>query len=197
MVHAQQQPYVTVHIYPLSVNGQQGIAHLQAVLRLQRAALGKGGDGRVVESLCAAVQQQQDQKARQKIHDGAGGENQQLGPESLPVQGMGVVGVLVLALHGAETAAGDGSQGVECFALLLFPQGRPHADGKFVDGHAAGLGRQKVAQLMDGDQYAEDENGHKNIYDGRHRSQFLYRLSTALAASRARRSASSISARLG
>ena len=58
VVHVQQQPHITVHIYPLSVNGQQGIAHLQAVLRLQRAALGKGGDGRVVESLCTAVQQQ-------------------------------------------------------------------------------------------------------------------------------------------
>ena len=36
---------------------------------------------------------------------------------------------------------------------------RPHADGKLIDAHAAGLGRAEVAQLMQRDQHAENQDG--------------------------------------
>ena len=69
-----------------------------------------------------------------------------------------VVGFLLLALHGAEAAHRERPQGVQRLALLLFPQCRPHADGELIDPHAAGLGRQKVTQLVYGDQYAEHQH---------------------------------------
>ena len=73
----------------------------------------------------------------------------------LVIQGSGVVGVLLLPLHGAEAADGQQAQSIGGIAPWSFEQGGAHADGELVDPHAAGLGRQKVAQLVDGDEHAE------------------------------------------
>ena len=48
----------------------------------------------------------------------------------------------------------------------LMEELRAHADGKFVDAHAAGLGRQKVAKLMHGDEHAENQDRNENINHG-------------------------------
>ncbi len=42
--------------------------------------------------------------------------------------------------------------------FFLCQQGGAHADGELVDPHAAGLGRQEVAQLVDGDEDAENQD---------------------------------------
>ena len=166
MIQAQQQADIAVHIHPLAIDGQQRVANLQAGFGLEGTAIGKSGDGGVIKGLRIAVQHQQDHKTRHKVHKRTGGKNQQSGPEPLVVQGVGIIRILILALHGAKAAAGDGAERIQCIALLLFPQGGPHADGKFIDGHAAGFGRQKVTQFMDGDQYTKDEDRHKNIDNG-------------------------------
>ena len=70
-----------------------------------------------------------------------------------------VVGGLLLALHRAEAADGQQAQCVGRLPLRLFQDRRPHADGKLIDAHAAGLGRAEVAQLMQRDQHAENQDG--------------------------------------
>ena len=75
----------------------------------------------------------------------------------------GSVGRLVLPLHGAEAADGQQPQGILGLPLLALPEAGPHADGELVDLHAAELRRQEVAQLMDGDQHAEDQDGRQDI----------------------------------
>ena len=73
-------------------------------------------------------------------------------------------GIAVLALHGAEAADRDAAQGIERFAALLFEKRGAHADGKFVDLHVQSLGRQEMAQLVNEDQKAEDQNCDQNIH---------------------------------
>ena len=65
----------------------------------------------------------------------------------------------IVTLHSAEAADGQQPEGILGLLRLLVPDQRPHADGKLVDPHAAELGGQEVAQLVDGDQYAENQNG--------------------------------------
>ncbi len=43
---------------------------------------------------------------------------------------------------------------------------RAHTDGELVDPHAADLGRQKMAQLVYGDEYAEYQDRNENINHG-------------------------------
>ena len=73
---------------------------------------------------------------------------------------------LVLPLHGAKAADGQKPQGILRVALRLVEELRTHADGKFIDAHAAGLGRQKVAELVHGNEHAENQDRNENINHG-------------------------------
>ena len=75
-----------------------------------------------------------------------------------------IVDRLILARHGAKAADRQAADGIERLPLLLFPDGRTHADGEFIHAHAAGFGHEKMAELMHGDEDTEDENCEQNIH---------------------------------
>ena len=86
-------------------------------------------------------------------------------PEALVAEAVGVVGVLILPLHGAEAPDGESAEGEFGPLLPLFvPDLGAHADGKLVDGDAAQPRGDKVAPLVGGDQYSKQENGDNNIH---------------------------------
>ena len=66
-----------------------------------------------------------------------------------------VIGVCVLALHGAVAADGNAANGVQSLSPSPLHQGRAHEHGKFIDLHTGELGGHKVTQLVDEDQKAE------------------------------------------
>lgn len=67
------------------------------------------------------------------------------------------------SLHGAVTAQRDAPQGVQRFPLLLFPNGRAHADGEFVDFDSEQFGRYKVAEFVNGNEKSEHQDCKDNI----------------------------------
>ena len=67
-------------------------------------------------------------------------------------------------LVNAKAADRQAADGIERLPLLLFPDGRTHADGEFIHAHAAGFGHEKMAELMHGDEDTEDENCEQNIH---------------------------------
>ncbi|CAN4043729.1 Molybdenum transport system permease protein modB, partial [Dysosmobacter welbionis] len=166
LVQAHQQGHVTVQVHPLPIDGIKNISGLDSLavplLKLRR---GPGGR-RDQKSLGTAIHRQNDEEPRQEIHKGAGGKNHHLFPEALTAQRPLVARVLILPLHSAEAADGQQPEGILGLLRLLVPDQRPHADGKLVDPHAAELGGQEVAQLVDGDQYAENQNGRQDIHNG-------------------------------
>ena len=159
LVQPHQQADVAIYVHLLAVNAQQPVTLLQAVSALQRAAVGKARHHRHVERPGIGVQYQDNEQSRDEVHGRACREDQQLGPEALVVQGCRIIGILLFAFHGTETAHRKQPQGVLRLPLLLLPQGGPHADGKLVDPHAAGLGRHEMPQLVDGDEHAEHQYG--------------------------------------
>ena len=84
---------------------------------------------------------------------------------ALAGQGALIVRVVLLSLHGTEAADGQRPQGILGLPFFPAPDLRSHADGKFVDPDAAGLGRQKVAQLMDCNENAKDQDCRQDIND--------------------------------
>ena len=164
-VAGKEQAHVAEYVDALPVDGDDAVAGVEAVGTLQRASVGKAGDGGRVERLGTGVEEEDDDKAGEEVHGRAGGEDQQLFPKALTVQRRRVVGVLLFPFHGAEAAHGEGAEGIPGVAPLLFPQNGAHADGKFVDADAAGLGGQEVAQFVDGDEHAEHQQGRQDIYD--------------------------------
>ena len=136
------------------------------VARLQVARCGAGrvnrSDRRDDIAAVRAVRlhdRQHDEESHEEIHQRTRGEDDELFPEALVAQRARVVGGLLLALHRAEAADGQQAQCVGRLPLRLFQDRRPHADGKLIDAHAAGLGRAEVAQLMQRDQHAENQDG--------------------------------------
>ena len=74
-VAAQQQGHVAEGVDALPVDGQDAVAHLKAGGGFQGAALGKAPDHRDVDGLDPGVQHQDDDKPRQEVHQGPGGED--------------------------------------------------------------------------------------------------------------------------
>ena len=58
---------------------------------------------------------------------------------------------------------GSRRAGVLGLPLLALPEAGAHADGELVDPDAAELRRQEMAQLMDGNEDAEDQDGRQDI----------------------------------
>ena len=139
---------------------------MQPLLALIGAAGHEVLDLRVAEGVGAGIEQADDDKAQQEIHEGPGAEDDDALPGGLGGEGARVVRGLVLAGHGAVAPEGDQAQGVEGLALLLFPEGRAHAQGELIHPHAAGLGRQEVAALVDAHQQAEEQNCQDHIEKG-------------------------------
>ena len=69
------------------------------------------------------------------------------------------------SLPDADLPDGQQPEGVLGLRCLLVPDQGAHADGELVDTHAAELRGGKVTELMDGDQYAENQNGCQDIHD--------------------------------
>ena len=195
--HPQKHIHIAENIDSFPVNGGDFISRLQGLL--QGTPLGEVRNDRCNKRLRAHVEAEDDDNPRQEIHQRARGENQQLSPEALVLQRRGIIRGLVLPLHGAKTAEWQTAQRVKRLALLLFEDGRTHAEGKFIHPHAAGLGSQKMSQFVDKYQHTKYQSANKYIYKCRHSlsvptppASVIYR-----AASRPIRSASSISPRLG
>ncbi len=102
---------------------------------------GKATDG--------GIQDHEQEKAKEIIHEGPGGEDDQPSDHALIAESAGIAGALLLPLHGTEAAHGKGAERVIRLPLLNMQQSGAHADGKFNDLYAACLGRQKMSQLMD------------------------------------------------
>ena len=85
-IASQQHAHVVEHIDALSVDGADGIPHLETVFAHKRAAIGETYDDRRIKGLGAGIEDQNDQKTCQKVHESAGGVDQQLFPKALIVQ---------------------------------------------------------------------------------------------------------------
>ena len=128
---------------------------MQTLLALIGAALHEVRQHRGAEGRGVGIEDQDDHKAQQEVHKGACRQDDDPLPGRLIGKGPGVVRALVLPGHGAEAAEGDAAQGIFRLALFPFEDDRAHADGKLLHPHTAGFGGGKVAQLMHGDQHAE------------------------------------------
>lgn len=116
-----------------------------------------------------------------------------------PAEGPGVVALLILPLHGAVSADGQGTNTVKCLPLLLLPESGPHAHRELIHLHPQQLGGGKMPQLMGGDQHAEDQYRDDNIKKNRteHRTSKRKSVWTLSHTARAARSASRMSSRVG
>ena len=165
-MEADQQRHIAVEIHPLTVDLIEDVPGLDGLavpgLELRRRAGGR----RDQKPRRAAVHRQDNEKPRQKVHKGSGCEDHQLLEKALAAQGPLVRGGLVLPLHGAEAADGQQAQGVLGLPRVPVPDQGAHADGELVDPHAAELCRGEVAELVDGDQHAEDQDGRQDIHNG-------------------------------
>ena len=139
----------------MPVNAVEPVPHLQGVLPLIGAVRPEIGDHRGAEGGGPRIQDQHNHQPQHKVHEGTGHQDQRPLPGRLIGEGPGLVAVFVLSGHGAEAAEGDAAQGIFRLPLFPFEDGRAHADGKLLHPHAAGFGGGKVAQLMHGDQHAE------------------------------------------
>ena len=158
--------HVALQIDALAVDGVDDVAGHQTLFPLLPKVGIQFDDLRGVESLRARIEADDDEKPRQKIHKCARDKDDEFLPPGLPVQRALIVGVLVLTLHGAVAADGQKAQGILGIPLRLMQELRPHTDGKLVDTHTAGLGRQKMAKLVHGDEHAENQDCNKNINHG-------------------------------
>ena len=142
----------------LAVHGVEAVAELKALL-VEDALIHEAVDRHIGNGLDReSTQDRNDQQARDKIHEGAGHQNDQPLPPGRIVEGSGVVALLVLALHGAVAADWQQAQRIEGLPSLRLQELRAHVDGVFVHLHARELGRDEMAELMDGDQEAENQN---------------------------------------
>ena len=140
------------------------VALLQPCFALVGAAVHESGDGRGRERFRLGEHQQDENEADEEVHRRARNEDNDALPRALARKRARIVHLLVLARHGAKAADRQAAQGVERLPLLLFPDGRAHADGELLHPHAAGLRREKVAQLVHGDEHAEHENCENDIH---------------------------------
>ena len=165
LVAGKERGDVGIDIHAAAVDLVKLVADLQPLLRLQLAAVKEAGDLRGRKARHARVEDRQHHQARQKVHERTGRQNDEPFPPDFGGKGPGIVGFLILALHGAVAAHGNAAQGIERLAALLFHDGRAHADGKLVHLHVQRLGREKMAQLVDEDQKAENQDRNENIHE--------------------------------
>ena len=126
-------------------------------------AAGKLGDHRHTGLGDAQKQRHRNGQPQHKVHKRPGAQDDNLLPCRLPGKGPGVARVLVLSLHSAVAPHGKGPQRVQSLPPLLGPQGGAHADGELVHLHPQQLGRDKVSELVDGNEYAKERNRQQNI----------------------------------
>ena len=157
---AQVEGYIAVHQDGVAVHGQDAVPLLEAAVlgavALDGAAI--GGDPKARRS---GVQNQHDEQAGEKVHKGPRHQDNGLLPSGGVAEGPGVVGgrLLVLPLHGAVAAHGKEAKTVKGISFLFLQQGGSHADGELVDLNAEEFGRGKVAELVDGNEQAEHDEG--------------------------------------
>ena len=154
-VQRQNQGKIGVGVEPFAVHLHDAVAGLQAVFAVHRGVVFKAGNHGNDGLLYGQADNDHQHHADEKIHRRTGGQNDEPLPPGRFVEGTGIVASAVLALHSAVAADGDAADGVQGFAHLLFPEGRPHEHGKFVDLNAGELGGGKMPQLMDENQDAE------------------------------------------
>ena len=146
-----------------AVDAADAVADLKAVGALIRAAVHERVDHRGAEASGVCEKDQHDHEPGQEVHKRPGREDDEPLPHLLVGERARVVRVAVLPFHGAVAPEGDAPQGIERLALLLFEDRRPHADRKLVHLDAAGLGRGEVAELVHGDEKAEDQNRDRDV----------------------------------
>ena len=61
-----------------------------------------------------------------------------------------------------KAAHGQGADAILGAFMVLFPEHRPHADGKLIDLNAAELCHSKMPELVDGNHRTEHEQRGKN-----------------------------------
>ena len=182
----------------MSVQGVDHVPGLEPAV-LHTVALQKAVYGGQHETGGLGKKDQDQHKAGQKIHESPGAEDDDLFPPAGPAEGPGVVALLILPLHGAVSADGQGTNTVKCLPLLLLPESGPHAHRELIHLHPQQLGGGKMPQLMGGDQHAEDQYRDDNIKKNRteHRTSKRKSVWTLSHTARAARSASRMSSRVG
>ena len=163
LVTAKEQVQITLGIDPFAVDPDDPVARQQPLGTFIGKAFHKRVDDRDHKEGILGQEQRQQDKAGEEVHKGSRHQNDELSPGRLIGKCPGVVGGVVLPLHGAEAAHGDGAQGILRLPFLRGEQQRPHADGKFVHPHPQQLGGDEVSELMQGDEDTKHENGDDDI----------------------------------
>ena len=163
VVAAVQQIEVHALIDAPAADGIELVAHLNTLLGEGAAWLDLGDLCGLHRVAGEAVEQGHHEKAGQQIHERARAEDNQALPPLGVDKGAGILALAVLPLHGAVAANGDQAEGILGLLPLPAEESRTHVDGKLVDPHAGELCGQEVAQLMNENQKAENQNGQDNI----------------------------------
>ena len=180
LISLRSEPITSKVIYAVEDNALCGQTGLQAGLTAEGIVLhgidDLAGDGFTAQR----DEEQQHHEAQHEVHHRACRHHQHPLPDGGLVQrlarplcqhlrrdgrgGILLVPALGLRALGAflpfqrhEAAHGQEPQGVLGALAVGLDEGRPHADGELVDLDAAELRHRKMAELMDGDDCAEDE----------------------------------------
>ena len=173
------------HKAAAAVHRQNLVPRLQAGLPAEGTVLngvdGLAGDGLIL----GGDQNHQHHKAQHKIHDRTGYHDQCPLPNRRLVQGdagglhrrfrlrggllLHSMDSFCLLAFGAflpfqryKAAHRQGAQAILGAFMVLFPEHRPHADGKLIDLNAAELCHSKMPELVDGDHRTEHEQRGKD-----------------------------------
>jgi len=163
-IQSQNQRKIRLNMDLFTVQFQNPVADTQAIFSIHRAEGFKRINHRLHHCLGGQVDDDHQNDTHDKIHGRTGHQNHQALPPGGFLKRTGIVGILILAFHGAVTADGNQTDGIQGFPNLLLPQGRTHEHGKFVNLDTGKLRRCKVAEFVNKNKNAEQKDCKKNAH---------------------------------
>ena len=154
---------IIILVDPVTVDLHKAVPHLQSFRALIGAAVHKALNRRGNKGSCTEIKAEDHHKAEQEIVERAGTEDQNTLPGRLRRKCARIVGIAVFPFHRAVAAERYGTKRIERLTLLFFPDGGSHADRELVDLHTAELCHGEMAELVNGDQDAENQNRNDNV----------------------------------
>ena len=163
VIETQKHGRISPEVGPPAIDLIENISYHQTTLPLQRKPLAEPGNLINIKAACSSEKHSDDNHSGKKIHKGSGRQDNEFFPETLAGKAAPVSRVLVLPLQGAETTNGQKADGILSFIRLPVPKAGPHADRELIDAHTTKPCRQKMSNLMDCYQKAEN----KDCYQGK------------------------------
>ena len=149
-------------IDPLPVDAADLVSPLKdPFIRTARLKIRDHGAGK---SIGRGIQDHEQSESEQEVHCRTRDQDEHTSQNALIIKRAGILGSFVFPLHRAETSYRQSAKRIYRLFSLLFEQLRPHADGELRHLHAAGLGHQKMSQLMDKDQDSERKDSYQDIH---------------------------------